>query len=96
VVPKVILQSITKPTRAFLRSIVLKDWLWHNFIREREITSPRKDMRQSSADGRSPAESMGDWSSSRCPRFRHIYSWSVSREGLSVPSRLLFLKIRGF
>jgi len=29
-VPKVILQSITKPTRAFLRSIVLKDWLWHN------------------------------------------------------------------
>ena len=30
VVPKVILQSITKPTtRAFLRSIVLKDWLWH-------------------------------------------------------------------
>jgi len=25
VVPKVILQSITKPTRAFLRSIVLKD-----------------------------------------------------------------------
>ena len=29
VVPKVILQSITKPTRAFLRSIVLKDRLWH-------------------------------------------------------------------
>ena len=25
VVPKVVLQSITKPTRAFLRSIVLKD-----------------------------------------------------------------------
>jgi len=29
VVPKVNLQSITKPTRSCLRSTVLKDWLWH-------------------------------------------------------------------
>jgi len=29
VVPKVNLRNFTKPTRAFIRSIVLKDWLWH-------------------------------------------------------------------
>ena len=38
VVPKVVLQSITKPTRAFLRSIVLKDLLWH----KREATESVK------------------------------------------------------
>jgi len=40
-VPKVILQSVIKPSRAFLRFIVLKDWLWHKTPRPKTIQKTR-------------------------------------------------------